>query len=216
MAFARWAFAAAFVVAACGSDDGAATDATAAPDGSQASGTSATTGPLTISNEGGSMEGHTPRGFAGSGTGLFAGDSLNPSFPADDGVQIWLTFAVPAGIAAPSRAVLSSDELTIDGSPFEDLGVMQAEPVTYDSFGPELFDLSADGPAIDCQPVGESRLECDVTDAAAAAIGQGSEQVQFRLRFDRVTDGDGDRDLALFFVTDSNTNEPGIFHLELS
>lgn len=136
MAFARWAFAAAFVVAACGSDDGAAADATAAPDGSQAPGTSATTGRLTISNEGGSMEGHTPLGFAGSGTGLFAGDSLNPSFPADDGVQIWLTFAVPAGIAAPSRAVLSSDELTIDGSPFEDLGVMQAEPVTYDSFGP--------------------------------------------------------------------------------
>jgi hypothetical protein len=216
MAFARWAFAAAFVLAACGSDDGGTPDSTAAPDASQAPGTSATTGPLTISNEGGSLEGHTPRGFAGSGTGLFAGDSLNPSFPADDGVQIWLTFVVPPGTRAPSRALLSSDELTIDGSPFEDLGPMQAAPVTYDNFGPELFDLSADGPAVDCLLVAESRLECDVTDAAAAAIGGGSERIQFRLRFDRVTDGDGDRDLALFFLTDSNTNEPGIFQLELS
>ena len=161
------------------------------------------------------MEGHTPRGFAGSGTGLFAGDSLNPSFPADDGVQIWLTFAVPSGTRAPSRALLSSDAMTIDGSPFEDLGAMQAAPVTYDSFGPEIFDLAADGPAVDCQLVGESRLECDVTDAAAVAIERGSERVQLRLKFDRVTDGDGDRDLAMFFLTDSNTNEPGIFQLEL-
>jgi hypothetical protein len=213
MAFARWALAIAVVVTACGSDDGAAPGASVAPDAS--GGTDAATGPIVVSNDGGSMEGHTPRGFAGSGTGLFAGDSLNPSFPADDGVQIWLTFAVPSGTRAPSRALLSSNALTIDGSPFEDLGAMQAAPVTYDSFGPELFDLSPDGPSVDCRLVDATRLECDVTDAAAAAIGTGSENVQFRLRFDRVTDGDGDRDLALFFLTDSNTNEPGIFQLEL-
>ena len=209
MAFARWALAFAVVVTACGSDDGAEPDTSAATDASPS------IEPLAIPNEGASMEGHTPRGFAGSGTGLFAGDSLNQSFPDDDGVQIWLTFVVPAGIATPSRALLSSNELTIDGNPFEDLGAMQAAPVTYDSFGPEIFDLAADGPAVDCQLVGESRLECDVTDAAAVAIERGSERVQLRLKFDRVTDGDGDRDLAMFFLTDSNTNEPGIFQLEL-
>ena len=48
------------------------------------------------------------------------------------------------------------------------------------------------------------------------AIGGGAERAQFRLRFDRVADDDGEPDLALFFLTDSNTNEPGIFQLELS
>jgi hypothetical protein len=209
MAFARWAGAAALLVTACGADDGAAPDSSPAPD------VSVTSEPLTLPNEGGSMEGHTPRGFAGSGTGLFVGDKLNPSFPDGDGAQLWLTFALPEGIPAPSRAVLSSDVLSVVGSPFEDLGALQAEPVIYDSFGPELFDLTADGPIVDCRPVGESRLECDVTDAVTAAIDQGSERAQFRLRFDRVADADGDPDLALFFLTDSNTNEPGIFQLDL-
>jgi hypothetical protein len=162
------------------------------------------------------MEGHTPRGFAGSGTGLFVGDNLNSGFPDDDGVQLWLSFALPASGAAPTRAVLSSDVMTVAGSPFEDLGTLLAEPVTYDGFGPQLFDLAADGPAVDCQRVGAERLECDVTDAVTAALGSGSQSAQFRLRFERVADGDGNQDLALFFLTDSNINEPGIFHLDLS
>lgn len=33
--------------------------------------------PIVVANHGGSFEGHTPRGFPGSGTGLFAGDNLN-------------------------------------------------------------------------------------------------------------------------------------------
>jgi hypothetical protein len=162
------------------------------------------------------MEGHTPRGFAGSGTGLFVGDNLNSGFPDDDGVQLWLSFALPASGAAPTQAVLSSDVMTVAGSPFEDLGTLLAEPVTYDGFGPQLFDLAADGPAVDCQRVGAERLECDVTDAVTAALGSGSQSAQFRLRFERVADGDGNQDLALFFLTDSNINEPGIFHLDLS
>ena len=40
--------------------------------------------------------------------------------------------------------------------------------------------------------------------------------VQFRLRFDRAGDGDGSPDLAMFFITNSNTNEPGIFELEIT
>ena len=210
MAFVRWVGAIALVLTACGADDGATPRTSPVPD------VSGTNEPLTIPNDGGSMEGHTPRGFAGSGTGLLAGDNLNPGFPDGDGVQLWLTFGLPAGTPVPSRAVLSSDVLTVTGSPFDDLGALQAEPVTYASFGPELFDLAADGPAVDCQLAGEGRLECDVTDATVAAVGSGAERAQFRLRFDRVADDDGDPDLALFFLTDSNTNEPGIFQLELS
>ena len=206
MAFAKWSLALCLVASACGSDSATTPDVSVAP-------------PVIdepLSNEGGSMEGHTPRGFAGSGIGLFVGDDLNPGFPDDDGVQLWLSFALPAGGAAPSRAVLSSDVMTVAGSPFEDLGTLLAEPVTYDEFGPELFDLVADGPAVGCRRVGAKRLECDVTDAVSAALVSGSPNAQFRLRFERVADGDSNQDLALFFLTDSNTNEPGIFHLDLS
>ena len=55
---------------------------------------------VVVPNQGGNMEGHTPRGFRGMGTGLFTGDNLNPRFPEGDGVQIFLTFdlsMVPAG-----------------------------------------------------------------------------------------------------------------------
>ncbi len=31
------------------------------------------------------------------------------------------------------------------------------------------------------------------------------------MKFDELSDGDGEPDLALFFRTDSNTNEPDIF-----
>ena len=47
---------------------------------------------ILLQNQGGSMEGHTPRGFRGMGTGLFAGDNLNQRFPDGDGVQLFLTF----------------------------------------------------------------------------------------------------------------------------
>jgi hypothetical protein len=207
MALAKWSFAICLVASSCGSDSATTPDPSAAPP---------PTVVASLSNEGGSMEGHTPRGFAGSGTGLFAGDNLNPGFPDDDGVQLWLSFELPASGAAPSRAVLSSDVMTVAGSPFEDLGTLLAEPVTYDVFGPQLFDLAADGPAVDCQRVGAERLECDVTDAVMAALESGSQSAQFRLRFERVADGDGNQDLALFFLSDSNINEPGIFHLDLT
>ncbi len=36
------------------------------------------------------------------------------------------------------------------------------------------------------------------------------------LQAEPVADADGNQDLAFFFLTDSNTNEPRIFHLELS
>ncbi len=40
---------------------------------------------VSIADEGGSMEGHTPTGFAGMGNGLFVGDNVNPSFPEGQG-----------------------------------------------------------------------------------------------------------------------------------
>ena len=206
------------LVSACASteDPPAADDATVTDDVSTGDTASSVVLPIQIQNQGGSMEGHTPRGFAGSGTGLFAGDNLNPGFPDGDGVQIWLTFDISAGTPTPARAVLRSQVLTLRGTPFADLGTLQAEPARYDSFGPNLFDHPSTGAAAICNRVGDGRVECDVTDAVTRAVDAGEDRAQFRLRFETAGDDDGEADLAMFFVTDSNTNEPGIFTLDLT
>lgn len=168
--------------------------------------------PLLVPNQGGDLEGHTPLGFAGSGTGLFVGDNLNERFPDGEGIQLLLTFELPPESAGSERALLTSDALTVRGTPFDDLGDLLVEPVTYDDFGPPLFELEPDGDAVVCERQGAGSVICDVTSVAAGTHGR----VQFRLRFERRGDNDGTKDLALFFLTDSNTNEPGIFTLELS
>ncbi len=202
----------AVLISACGSSSSGAVADDASADDTAGSGAL----PFQIQNHGGSMEGHTPRGFAGSGTGLFAGDNLNQNFPNGDGVQIWLTFDIPGGTPTPGRAVLSSQALTVRGSPFVDLGALQAEPVSYDSFNPGLFDLPPTGAAVTCIRVGDSGVECDVTAAVARAVDTGEDRAQFRLKFDTASDNDGAADLAMFFLADSNTNERGIFTLDLS
>ncbi len=174
----------------------------------------ATAGPITVLNQGGSLEGHTPRGFAGSGVGLFAGDELNPNFPADDGVQIWLTFELPDRVDA-TGATLRSDALTVRGNPFEALGNLEVAPVRYDTFGPEVVALEPIGPSVTCPPPEGNSFTCDVSDAVAAADGFDGSRVQLRVRFEGTSDPDGEQDLALFFLSDSNTNEPGIFELVL-
>ncbi len=206
----RWLAAAvglAVLISACGSSENLRSVADTAPSLAL---------PLEIQNHGGSMEGHTPRGFAGSGTGLFVGDNLNPGFPDGDGVQLWLSFDIADGTPAPTRAVLRSQALTVRGSPFADLRALQAEPVSYDAFSRELFDDPSIGAAVTCNRVGDSGIECDVTDAVAQAIAVGDDRSQFRLKFETVGDSDGEADLAMFFLTDSNTNEPGIFTLDLT
>jgi hypothetical protein len=206
------AVALAVLISACGSSSSEAVADEASADDTADSGVL----PFQIQNQGGSMEGHTPRGFAGSGAGLFAGDNLNQRFPNGDGVQIWLTFDIARGTPIPGRAVLRSQVLTVSGNPFDDLGALQAEPVSYDSFNPGLFDLPPTGAAVTCDRVGVDEIECDVTAAVAHAVDAGEDRAQFRLKFDTAGDNDGTADLAMFFLTDSNTNERGIFTLDLS
>jgi hypothetical protein len=170
---------------------------------------------ITVSNHGGELEGHTPTGFAGSGTGLFAGDNLNASFPDGVGVQLYVTFALPRDVGI-SDARIVSDALRVSGTPFEDLGPLLVEPVSYETFGPELFDLVATGPHSECTVIGETAIVCDVGTAVEELVGEGSATAQFRIRFTRPADGDGQQDLAMFFRRDSNTNETGIFELEIT
>jgi hypothetical protein len=167
---------------------------------------------LTIANEGGSREGHTPTAFAGMGTGLFAGDNLNARFPEGVGVQIYLTFPLLPDLDAGEASIIS-DALTISGTPFADLGALVVEPVEYESFGPELFDDTAIGPSTVCVVTYGTAIACDVSEALDVAVAAGKVEAQFRLRFEEPADNDGRQDLAMFFRTDSNTNEPGIFEL---
>jgi hypothetical protein len=170
------------------------------------------TAETSIPNEGGENEGHTPIGFPGMGTGLFAGDNLNSQFPDGDGVQAFLTFALPESLTATS-ATLRSNVLQSRGTPFDDLGALVAERVEYTEFGPHLFDLPSSGDPSVCTVIGGTAIACDVTKAVQSAAAEGAPSVQFRLRFERVADNDGQADLAMFYRSDSNTNEEGLFVL---
>lgn len=171
---------------------------------------------VTLSNQGGNMEGHTPIGFRGMGTGLFAGDNLNPSFPNGDGVQTFLTFDLSTlGQTEVVTATLRSRHARVVGTPFEDLGNLVAEEIRYDRFSPDLWQLKS--PPITTSCVLASRAqgpyECDVTDAVKRSLGDGYGFAQFRVRFEMPGDSDGAQDMVMFFITGSNTNEAGIFEL---
>jgi len=170
---------------------------------------------VTIANEGGAREGHTPTAFAGMGSGLFAGDNLNPSFPDGVGVQTYLTFVIPPGLDV-SNARIVSDALLVSGTPFEDLGPLVAEPIDYQSFGPELFDLEPTGPSTECTLTSATSIECDVTEALRVVAAEDKSEAQFRIRFETPGDNDGSQDLAMFFRSGSNTNEVGLFELMIT
>lgn len=189
----------------------------AACSGSGAATTSSaiSSGPVTISNQGGTLEGHTPTAFAGMGTGLFAGDNLNQSFPEGVGVQLYLTFILPTDLLVGEAQVIS-DVLHTSGTPFKDLGPLVIEPITYESFGPDLFDLEAVGAHTECTVLGDTSISCDVTAALQDSVERGNNTAQFRIRFTQAADNDGDQDLAMFFSSDSNANEQGIFELTIT
>jgi len=196
--------AAALVAAACGSTDATPQGAPTSEAGSQEA--------QVVGNRGDDSEGHTPTAFAGTGTGLFVGDNLNPGFPEGVGVQTFLWFDF-SPVNTVAQAIVRSDDLTIQGDAFESLGNLLIEPVSYEVFGPDLWNSSATGAAVTCEVDGPT-VSCDVTEALGAVSGEG--QAQFRLRFENEADNDGEQDLASFFLTDSNTNEPGIFTLDIS
>lgn len=172
-----------------------------------------------LQNQGGEMEGHTPRGFRGMGTGLFAGDNLNSRFPDGDGVQLFLTFdlsTVPFGKVV--SAMLRSNKASVRGMPLKDLGPLRAEEVRYSKFSPDLWNLEplAGGDACEFATSSEGPFRCDLADAVQRSLEDSYPWVQFRLLLDRAGDEDGSQDLVAFFISDSNTNQPGIFELEVT
>ena len=169
-----------------------------------------------ILNQGGDMEGHTPRGFKGMGTGLFVGDNLNPNFPNGDGIQTFLTFDLQNITNTQIEyAILRTNSIHTNGSPFEDLGSLRAEEVRYENFSSELWNLEAEDFNCVFANSTDGPFTCDVTKVVQQSLNDGYAYAQFRLLFEKAGDNDNEQDLVMFFITNSNTNEPGIFELEL-
>ena len=153
------------------------------------------------------------------GTGLFAGDNLKPRFPEGDGVQIFLTFdlnAVPAGKIV--SAVLRSNNVSIRGMPLKDLGALRAEEIRYAKFSSALWNLDPLPGGADCEfatsPNGP--FKCALAETVQRSLNDSYPLAQFRLLLDRAGDNDGSQDLISFYIADSNTNQPGIFQLEVT
>ncbi len=172
---------------------------------------------VTVPNIGGAMGGHTPRGFRGMGTGLFAGDNLNPGFPNGEGVHFFVSFDLsdlPAG--AVEGAELRSDNLRVTGDPFGDLGALRAESIRYSRVSPDLWNQPTIAEACVLTDKAAPSVACDVTAAVTQALADGQQLAQFRLRLDQVSDNDGVADLVMFFISGSNVNEAGIFTLAVT
>ena len=169
---------------------------------------------ISIPNQGGTMEGHTPRGFRGMGTGIFVGDDLNPNFPAGDGVQAFLTFA-PLPERTVTAATLTSQQVKISGNPFRDLGALQADVIAYDRFSPDVWNLQPTATACIFPIAANGTIACDVTTVLNAAIADGRPSLQVRLRLATAADNDGTQDMVMFFATNANQNQPGLFTLDI-
>jgi hypothetical protein len=157
-----------------------------------------------------------PRAGSRASEQVFAGDSLNPGFPDGDGVQLFLTFSLHEVPTAGVRsATLSSEFASEAGTPYVDLGELAAADVRYDEFGPQLWNLPPveGGTACVFATSSDGPFTCDLTSTVERSLADGHPHVQFRLRFEWVADGQAD--LAAFFITNSNTTEPGIFTFTL-
>ena len=153
------------------------------------------------------------------GTGLFARDNLNPRFPDGGGVQIFLTFdlsALPAGKVV--SAVLRSDRASVRGTPFKDVGTLRAEEIRYSKFSSALWNLEAHDSGAGCEfatsPSGP--FQCGLAETLQRSLNDSYPLAQFRLLLDRAGDGDGIPDMVAFFISNSNTNQTGIFELEVT
>lgn len=172
---------------------------------------------ITILNHGGDLEGHTPRGFAGSGAGLFIGDNINENFPSGDGVQMFLSFDIrELKDVKIDNARIYSDAVSLRGDPFATLGNVVVDQVVYESFGSRLWNLELfKGGCVRHKPP-EEFFECDIVTNLRDALQEDKDYLQFNLYFNRASDRDGEPDLLLFNRGDTNVNEPGIFELRVN
>ena len=172
---------------------------------------------IELLNLGGDLGGHTPRGFRGQGSGVFVGDNLNARFPNGDGLQAFFSFDLSAVRGEFQSAALTARFLKVNGTPFDDLGEIRLERVEFTRFSSAIWDIAAQANVGCILSISDrqNRAECDLTQALQAALADGAEFLQFRLRFVRISDNDRRQDLAIFYRRDVNQNEGGVFTLTL-
>lgn len=161
----------------------------------------------------GELEGHTPRGFEGQGSGPFVGDNINPKFPDGDGVQLFLSFdlkPLPRGMIASAK--LRAKETRVAGEPFASLGKLMLEEVRFDQFSKALWNSEGSGERVFASSK-EGPFECDVTDIVDRR--RSTQMAQVRLRFEKAGDGDGVKDVVYFNpkAGSADHNEPGLLEL---
>ncbi|MBX2801315.1 MAG: hypothetical protein KTR31_26795 [Myxococcales bacterium] len=175
-------------------------------------------------------EGHTARSFPYEGGGVFAGDEPDNLFPSNDGVQAFFTINLKAtpedrkdkenlfdGDFTIHQALLSTRQVEVRGTPFEDLGALNLHEVQFDQFSRELWDLEPLEGGLSCVFADhrDGPFECDVTEAVRRSLRDEQRLLQFRLSFDGLSDADGQRDMALFYRSDVNATEDDIFDLDV-
>jgi len=171
---------------------------------------------IVIDNVGSSVyEGHTPTTFEGSGTGLFIGDNLHGNFPADAGLQAFVTFDIETLPEEYEDIMLFSSFGRVEGDPLEDLGSIVVDAVSYDAFSSALWDGESLTEVCIFIPQPNGAFRCSVSDLVQDAQKSGASRLSFRLRFETASDGDGERDLLSFRHYDPNANFPGLFQLHV-
>jgi hypothetical protein len=182
---------------------------------------------FSLSNTGSpALEGHTPRGFEGEGTGLFTGDDINPGFPDFEGTQLFVAFDLRQAEEGDLTelgwgvlsAELSSQAAEIRGTPFEDLGVLEVDEVVYGEFSSALWDLEPVDGGHTCVLADDADgpFGCDIGPAVQAALDDGRPLVQLRVRMSVPGDGDGEPDMVLFHAGDTNATTAGLFELSIT
>ena len=176
---------------------------------------------VVLPNQGGVFEGATLTESTASAPTLIVGDESAPNLPPGEGLEIYITFDLSQvqsldGAGLVSAQLRSHAMQIVEGTPFEDLGPLNAVRVQYESFPPTPDERLALGDEVACEADPAAvQLSCNVLDTVEQALADGVERISFRLRFATPTDADGEPDFALFFVTTQGLNEPGVFTLEL-
>ena len=140
---------------------------------------------------------------------------MNQNFPEGDGVQIFLTFDLSFVQETITEARLQApkENIHFSGTHLEDWGNLIVEEVRYDTFSSKLWDLGSSGNGCIFATSEEGPFECDVSSIVTNSLNDNYRYAQSRIRFENPGDNDGQQDMVMFYITNSNTNERGIFEL---
>ena len=95
---------------------------------------------------------------------------------------------------------------------------MRSEEIRYSKFYSALRNLEtlSDGAVCEFATSPNGPFQCSLDETVQRSLDDSYPLAQFRLLMHRAGDADGIPDMVDFFVSNSNTNQPGIFELEVT